>query len=126
MPPISAARHTPPGEAGFTILEVLMAFAIVSALMASLLTLYSATGRTAARAEAGAVALEAARSALERMGPEYPLEEGVRDLTDGPAEITVTVAREGGPPGLYAVTAEARGPGATRTLTTLRVSRSAP
>ena len=126
MPPISAADPTPPGEAGFTILEVLMAFAIIAALMGSLLTLYTATGRTAARAEAGAIAIEAARSALERIGPEYALEERVLVLTDGPVQVSLSVARASGPPGLFDVTAVARVAGTERTLRTLRASRSGP
>lgn len=116
MPPIWVARDR---EGGFTLLEVLIAFAIVSGLMAAVLTLHRDTGRTAQAAEVRSATIEAARSTLARVGPELPLAEGVTSHADGPVRIELRMA-PGALPRLWEVSATARWDGAEITLDTLK------
>lgn len=111
-------------EAGFTLLEVLTAFAIVAALMSAILTLYAETGRTVARAEATAATVEAARSALARIGADLPLDAPGPGWMDGP--ITITVASQpADQPGLWSMTAMARWDGAETRLNSLKFAPDA-
>lgn len=119
MPPISGGT-----EAGFSLLEVLVAFAIVAALMSGILTLYSDTGLTAQRATEKTATLEAARSAIARMGTEYPLEPGTLSLTDGPIAIWVEIA-PADLPTLRNVTATARWNRTETRLSTLKAAEDA-
>ncbi len=112
-------RTSDANEAGFTLLEVLIAFAIVAALLTAILTLFSDTGRTTFHAEATAATVEAARSALERVGPDLPLSAAEVSWTDGP--ITVVVAAEPDAlPGLWRVTSTAVWDSASTRLDSLK------
>ena len=114
MPPTSAGR-----DSGFTLLEVLIAFAIVSALLAGLLTLARDTGRTADHAYRVAATVEAARSTLTRIGPEYDIQPGTLEIADGPILTTVTIEASD-LPRLWSVSARASWGTATTQLDTLR------
>lgn len=117
MPPIWGDS---PRQGGFTLLEVLIAFAIVSALMSAVLTLYQDTGRTSQAALSKAATVEAARSALARIGPEYKIEQGRLTLSDGPILIEVEMFPQD-LPNLWALSATARWDRAETTLTTLKL-----
>jgi general secretion pathway protein I len=111
-------------EAGFTLLEVLVAFAILAVALAGMLQAFGGGLDTVRRTEAANESWSAARSLLERVGTELPLEAGQRSGTDeagfawtvairprksaldqvkvhdrpyGLFEVTVTVSRAGAP-----------------------------
>ncbi|HLY59101.1 MAG TPA: type II secretion system protein [Stellaceae bacterium] len=63
-------------ERGFTLLEVLVAFAILLLAVGVLLPLFSGTLDQSARSEEEARAASIARSLLERVGTELPLADG--------------------------------------------------
>ena len=107
---------------GFTLLEVLIAFVILAVALVALLRAFSSGLRGLDAAEAGAAALQHARSKIEEVGTVIPLEAGEHDgeFADGtrwsvvirpheagdgaaaetmalvPYEIEVTVSRERG------------------------------
>ena len=60
-------------ESGFALLEVLIAFAILAVAMAAALQAFTGGIETTRRTEAESAALAAARSLMERIGPELPL-----------------------------------------------------
>lgn len=72
-------------EAGFTLIEVLVAFAIFAVSFAGLLQIFSGGLSNAAVADRALVALGHAESLLARAGTEQPLAEGTRsgNLSDG-------------------------------------------
>lgn len=76
------SRHR---EAGFTLMEVLVAFAILSISLAAILQIFSGGLRNAAVADRALVALGHAESLLASAGIERPLAEGERtgQLSDG-------------------------------------------
>ncbi|MCH8924966.1 MAG: prepilin-type N-terminal cleavage/methylation domain-containing protein [Proteobacteria bacterium] len=61
---------------GFTLLEVLIAFTILAVALVALLRAFSSGLRGLDAAEAGAVALQHARSKIEEVGTVIPLEAG--------------------------------------------------
>ena len=69
-------------DGGFTLLEVLVAFAILAVAMVVALQGFSGGIEATRRAEAADTALAAARSLMDRVGPELPLASG---LTKGKA-----------------------------------------
>ena len=107
---------------GFTLLEVLIAFTILAVALVALLRAFSSGLRGLDAAEAGAAALQHARSKIEEVGTVIPLETGEHsgEFEDGtrwsiairphetgegaavetvalvPYEIEVTVSRERG------------------------------
>ena len=64
------------GRGGFTLLEVLIAFTILAVALVALLRAFSSGLRGLDAAEAGAVALQHARSKIEEVGTVIPLEAG--------------------------------------------------
>jgi general secretion pathway protein I len=84
-------------EAGFTLLEVLVAFAIMAVAMTALLQAFGGGLVAARRTDAASQSLAAARSLLERVGSELPIESGTR--TGGNAEFQwqISVARRKSP-----------------------------
>ena len=66
-------------ERGFTLLEVLVAFAILAVAMGAALQAFTGGIDAARRSEAQAAALAAARSLLDRTGTEIPLTLGKSD-----------------------------------------------
>ena len=72
---ILARRHR---EAGFTLLEVVVAFAIFAVSFAALLQIFSGGLSNAAVADRALIALGHAESLLARAGVEQPLAEGTR------------------------------------------------
>ena len=69
-------------EAGFTLLEVLVAFAILAVALAGMLQAFGGGLDTVRRTQAANETWSAARSLLERVGTELPLEAGQRSGTD--------------------------------------------
>ncbi|MDJ0944592.1 MAG: type II secretion system protein [Kiloniellales bacterium] len=69
-------RKVRPGERGFTLFEVLIAFTIFAFSFGAILQVFSSGARNAGVARAYAVALGHAQSQLERLGIEEPLETG--------------------------------------------------
>ncbi len=63
-------------QAGFTLLELLVAFAILAVAMAATLQAFSGGLDAARRTESASEALAAARSLLDRVGTEIPIEPG--------------------------------------------------
>jgi general secretion pathway protein I len=78
-------KHATRGEAGFTLIEVLVAFAILGISLGVLFELYSTTLRNSARSDTQKLAVLLARSTLDRIGPEIPLVAGGKqgDLGEG-------------------------------------------
>ncbi|MGF1631831.1 MAG: prepilin-type N-terminal cleavage/methylation domain-containing protein [Kiloniellaceae bacterium] len=78
-------RNSRKREAGFTLLEVLVAFAIFALSFAALLQIFSGGLSNAAVADRALIALGHAESLLVRAGVEQPLAEGTRSgtLPDG-------------------------------------------
>ena len=85
-------------ERGFTLLEVLVAFAILAVAMIAALQAFTGGIEATRRSEAEGFALAAARSLLDRVGPELPLAPG---LTEGKGSggvlWSVQIARRGSP-----------------------------
>jgi type II secretion system protein I len=80
-------------QAGFTLLEVLIALAILGvALVASMQALSGALASTR-RAEAAGQALLTARSLLERVGTELPIASGSRSGSEAGLAWTLAIAR---------------------------------
>jgi general secretion pathway protein I len=77
--PLPAERHA---EAGFTLLEVLVAFAILAVAMAAVLQAFGGGLDAVRRTEAASQSWSAARSLLDRVGPELPIVPGMRSGTD--------------------------------------------
>lgn len=70
-------------EAGFTLLELLVAFAILAVAMAGMLQAFGGGLDSVRRTQAVGESWSAARSLLERVGTELPVEAGQRSGTDG-------------------------------------------
>jgi general secretion pathway protein I len=66
-----------PSQAGFSLLEVLVAFAILALTLGALLQVFGSGARSAAVSDGYARAVEVAESALARAGTELPLAPGV-------------------------------------------------
>lgn len=79
-------------QGGFSLLEVLVAFAIMGVFLAVLLQVFSGALRNAALTEEYAAAYAVARSQLARAGTELPLEPGVLDGELGRFDWSVSVA----------------------------------
>lgn len=73
-------RGVPPG---FTLIEVLVAFAIVAVTLTALLQVFSTSLGSIARVERSAEAMMLARSALDEVGVEIPLAAGERSADAG-------------------------------------------
>ena len=88
-------------DGGFTLVEVLVAFAIVAVSLGALLQIFSGGLRSSRTAEAYATAALLAESKLARIGIEEPLEEGdTTGVFDNGFEWQSTVSPylpEGGP-----------------------------
>ncbi len=86
------------GEAGFTLLEVLVAIAILAVAMAATLQAFSGGLDATRRGEAANEALSTARSLLDRVGTELPIAPGLRSggSAAGPS-WSVQVARRKSP-----------------------------
>jgi len=67
----------PAGQAGFSLLEVLVAFAVLALCLGVLLRIFSGDGRLAGMAEEHARAVVLAQSLLAKAGAETPLGLGV-------------------------------------------------
>ena len=79
MPPSKpSASRAEPGS-GFTLIEVLIAFAIAALVLVPLLRIFSSGGGALARADRAAAAALWAQSVLEARNGETPMAEGVED-----------------------------------------------
>jgi general secretion pathway protein I len=65
-------------DGGFTLIEILIAFAILAVALAGLLRVFSGGLQATARTERYGAAVLSARSLLERVGSEIPLQPGER------------------------------------------------
>lgn len=79
-------------EAGFTLLETLVAFAIVALMLGAAYAGFASGARATLRAETALAALTRAEAALARVGPEIPLAPGGTTLRDGDWTVTVAIA----------------------------------
>lgn len=124
------------GDDGFTLLEVLVAFAIMSVAMVAIMQAFSggldATRRTAAASEA----LATARSLLDRVGAELPVAPGSMSGSAAGTNWTIQIARRKSPLddlpraqrhfALYDVMVWVSAPGTTPvTLATVRLAAAA-
>ena len=134
---VSPSQSKLRSDDGFTLLEVLVAFAIMAVAMVGIMQSFSggldATRRTAAASEA----LATARSLLDRVGPELPVTPG--SLSGGAAGTnwTLQIARRTSPLdtlpraerhfALYDIVVSVSAPGTTPvTLTTVRLAALTP
>ncbi|GGF51447.1 type II secretion system protein I [Aliidongia dinghuensis] len=70
-------------EAGFTLVEVLVAFAILAVTLGFLMHVISNVLDRTGEADARAGALQVAQSLIDRIGADLPLEDGGRDGDSG-------------------------------------------
>jgi general secretion pathway protein I len=85
-------------EAGFSLLEVLVAFAILAVAMTAVLQAFGGGLDAVRRTQAANETWSAARSLLDRVGPELPLVPGLRNGTDASgAAWTVLINRRRSP-----------------------------
>ncbi|MCI0428959.1 MAG: prepilin-type N-terminal cleavage/methylation domain-containing protein [Rhodospirillales bacterium] len=80
---------------GFTLLEVLVAFVILALALAALVQTFGSGMRGVAASERHVMAALAARSLLERVGHDIPLESGEVSGEDGAFTWTVSMRRAG-------------------------------
>jgi general secretion pathway protein I len=80
---------------GFTLLEVLVAFAILALALAALVQTFGSGMRGVAASERHVMAALMARSLLERVGHDIPLEAGAVSGEDGAFAWTVSMRRAG-------------------------------
>jgi general secretion pathway protein I len=115
---------------GFTLIEVLVAFAILAVTLTALIQVFSTGLRSIMSVERYASATLLARSALEEVGTEIPLGAGERSANAGDGfawhvRITPTLAPLASPGGLvvpYQVAVTVTWPRGSLTLTTLRLA----
>ena len=87
-------------QAGFTLLELLVAFAILAVAMAAMLQAFSGGLDAARRTDRASEALAAARSLLERVGTELPVVIGLHSGGDAfGANWSVRIERRQSPLG---------------------------
>ena len=92
-PAVSPSRADERGQAGFTLLEVLIALAIMGvALVASMQALSGGLAGTR-RAEAAGQALLTARSLMDRVGTELPVAPGSQSGSEAGLSWTIAIAR---------------------------------
>ena len=85
-------------EAGFTLIEILVAFTIAAILLVVLLRNFSGGISSSARSEARAEALTIAEVVLETLGTELPLVDGyVAQQSSGQFRLATSVRRYGPP-----------------------------
>lgn len=77
-PAASPSRAKAREEGGFTLLEVLVAFAVLAVAMTAILQAFGGGLDATRRSEAAGEALAAARSLLDRVGTELPIVPGLR------------------------------------------------
>lgn len=76
-------RRSPPAEsAGFTLVEILVAFAIAAVLMTMLLRMLHAGLDSSARSSDEVSAVLVAQSALDELGQSVPLRDGQETIVD--------------------------------------------
>ena len=93
--PSPAERRT---EAGFTLLEVLVAFAILAVAMAAVLQAFGGGLDAVRRTETASHSWSLARSLLDRVGTELPIAPGLRNGEDGSGTAwTVLINRRKSP-----------------------------
>lgn len=76
-------RRPSAGAAGFTLLEVLVAFVIATAMLVATMQLFAQDLKAVGRAEAHSHAVLLAESRLESVGSETPLAPGATSGSDG-------------------------------------------
>jgi general secretion pathway protein I len=92
------SRNSAVGEGGFTLLEVLVAFAIMAVAMVAVMQAFGGGLDATRRTEAASGALATARSLMDRVGTELPVTPGT--LTGGSVpgpRWTVQIARRKSP-----------------------------
>lgn len=85
-------RRTRPGERGFTLIEVLIAFTIAALALAALFQAFSTGMRSTEAAAARSVLLAEAENRLAGVGATIPLAPGVREGRSGDRLWTVEIA----------------------------------
>jgi general secretion pathway protein I len=82
---------------GFTLVEILIAFAILAVALTGLLRAFSGSLHATAKAEHYAAAVLSARSILERVGSEIPMQDGMQSgRTEDGTEWSIRMRRLGG------------------------------
>ena len=120
-------------QAGFTLLEVLVAFAILAVAMTAVLQAFGGGLDAARRTDAAALSLAQARSLLERIGTELPVQPGVSEGGAGETRWEIRIAKRKSaldaakhlerPYALFDVTVTVTGPGsAPVSLATVRIA----
>ncbi len=120
-------------EAGFTLLEILVAFAILAVALTAVLQAFGGGLESVRRADAAALSLAKARSLLERVGTELAIAPGVLSGGEEEAGWSVSIARSKSPLdrvkgfgrryALYEVTVTVTAPGAAPvSLATVRLA----
>lgn len=79
------------GEAGFTVLEAVLALAVTMTIALGAMQLFDASQRADRASAAMAEAAEAAEVALGRLGADLAIEEGVVEYETGPVSVRVTL-----------------------------------
>lgn len=110
-------------EQGFTLLEVLIAFAVTTAFATALAGIVSATGQTSERAVFEQATRVAAQTAIARAGRTVALVEGSQTWVDGRVSVNLSMRRDAGLASLWHLTARAVADGAVTTLETSVVAR---
>lgn len=85
-----AAART--GEAGFTVLESLVAFVILVGLTAAMMQLAQGSFGVSGRAAQLRDATEIAQGALARLGVDIPVEAGEVSYREGPVSVTIAMS----------------------------------
>lgn len=84
-------------EAGFTLLEVLVAFAILAVALTAVLQAFGGGLESVRRADAAALSLAKARSLLERVGAELAIAPGVLNGGEEGAGWSISISRRKSP-----------------------------
>lgn len=87
--PAAARQHA---DRGFTLLETMVAFAVVALVLGAAYASLSAGARASHRAETALAALTRAEATMARIGADIPLVPGRQGLVDGDWSLDIQIA----------------------------------
>lgn len=87
-PPAAARQHA---DRGFTLLETMVAFAVVALVLGAAYASLSAGARASHRAETALAALTRAEATMARIGADIPLIPGRQELVDGDWSLDIRI-----------------------------------